>query len=378
MGGSDTLEFQSLADAGEDTLLVCPGCGYAANAEVAVFRKNEGAANAEARPSSLINNPAEEVETPNATTIEQLAAFLGVRASDTAKAVFFHALGRGLVFAVVRGDHEVNVAKLAALVGVDELRPATADEIAAVGAVAGYASPVGLASRLEAPLLVVADDAVAGGPPLVAGANRVGFHLRNVAYGRDWSADHVGDIALARPGDPCARCGEPLEQRRGIEVGHCFKLNARYSEPMGVLFQGAQGNELPALMGCYGIGVGRMMAAIIERHHDERGLRWPAAVAPFAAHLVRLGADAATAEAADALYDALRAAGADVLYDDRDEPAGVKFNDADLLGMPLRIVVSARTVKAGQAELKRRDADERTLVPLGDVVGLVSHTLLRD
>jgi prolyl-tRNA synthetase len=376
MGGSGTLEFQALADAGEDTLLVCPGCGYAANAEVAIFEKatgergkakdqgdgsGEGAAGA-------VSQPLEEVATPNTATIEQLAALLGVEASATAKAVFFYASGKGLVFAVVRGDHEVNAAKLAALVGAEELRVATAEEIAAVGAVPGYASPLGLQSRPEAPLLVVADDAVAGDASLVAGANRVGYHLRNVAYGRDWRADIVGDIALARVGDPCARCGAALEQRRGIEVGHCFKLNARYSEPMGVAYQDAQGKELPALMGCYGIGVGRLLAAIAERHHDERGLRWPAAVAPFAAHLVRLGADAATAEAADALYAALRAAGADVLYDDRDEPAGVKFNDADLLGMPLRIVVSARSLKSGEAELKRRDADERLSLPLDRVV----------
>jgi prolyl-tRNA synthetase len=205
----------------------------------------------------------------------------------------------------------------------------------------------------------------------VAGANRAGYHLRGVVYGRDWSAELVGDIALARAGDACAHCGEPLALKRGIELGHIFKLGTRYSQVMGALYQDAQGRERPLLMGCYGIGVERLLASVAEAHHDERGLRWPDAVAPFALHLLRLGADAEVVAAADRLYGELRAAGVELLYDDRDEAAGVKFADADLLGLPLRLVLSARSLRAGQVELKRRDAEEKRMVGLEEIVGVI-------
>jgi prolyl-tRNA synthetase len=190
-------------------------------------------------------------------------------------------------------------------------------------------------------------------------------------YGRDWQANVLGDITLARAGDRCVRCGEPLSEERSIEAGHIFKLGTRYSVAMGALYQDAQGQERPLLMGCYGIGSGRLMASVVETHHDDRGVVWPEALAPFAVHLLRLGNDGAVISAADELYGQLRAVGVEVLYDDREEAAGVKFNDADLLGIPWRVVVSARSLKAGQAELKRRDAEHKTMIALKEVVARV-------
>lgn len=355
IGGSDTLEFQVLSAAGEDTLILCESCGYTANREIARFAKD--ASDASATPAFS------EVLTPECKTIEQLANFLNLETKQTAKAVFFHAPERGLIFAVVRGDHEVNEEKLAALAGVSSLRIATSEEIEAVGAVPGYASPIGVQGAY-----VIADEAVVNAAGLVAGANKAGYHLLNVLYGRDWQADQVGDITLARAGDACERCGHALSEKRAIEVGHIFKLGTRYSAAMNASYQDDQGKEQVLQMGCYGIGVGRLLATVVETHHDERGLLWPEALAPFQAHLVRLGSGDELVAAADQLYAELRAAGIDVLYDDRDDAAGVKFNDADLLGIPWRVVVSARNLKAGQVEVKRRDSEEKQFIALEALV----------
>jgi prolyl-tRNA synthetase len=355
IGGSDTLEFQVLSAAGEDTLILCESCGYTANREIARFAKD--ASDASATPAFS------EVLTPECKTIEQLANFLNLETKQTAKAVFFHAPERGLIFAVVRGDHEVNEEKLAALAGVSSLRVATSEEIEAVGAVPGYASPIGVQGAY-----VIADEAVVNAAGLVAGANKAGYHLLNVLYGRDWQADQVGDITLARAGDACERCGHALSEKRAIEVGHIFKLGTRYSAAMNATYQDDQGKEQVLQMGCYGIGVGRLLATVVETHHDERGLVWPEALAPFQAHLVCLGSGDELVAAADQLYAELRAAGIDVLYDDRDDAAGVKFNDADLLGIPWRVVVSARNLKAGQVEVKRRDSEEKHFIALEALV----------
>jgi prolyl-tRNA synthetase len=355
IGGSDTLEFQVLSAAGEDTLILCESCGYTANREIARFAKD--ASDASATPAFS------EVLTPECKTIEQLANFLNLETKQTAKAVFFHAPERGLIFAVVRGDHEVNEEKLAALAGVSSLRVATSEEIEAVGAVPGYASPIGVQGAY-----VIADEAVVNAAGLVAGANKAGYHLLNVLYGRDWQADQVGDITLARAGDACERCGHALSEKRAIEVGHIFKLGTRYSAAMNATYQDDQGKEQVLQMGCYGIGVGRLLATVVETHHDERGLVWPEALAPFQAHLVCLGSGDELVAAADQLYAELRAAGIDVLYDDRDDAAGVKFNDADLLGIPWRVVVSARNLKAGQVEVKRRDSEEKQFIALESLV----------
>jgi len=341
MGGSGSHEYMLEADAGEDTLLVCPNGDYSANREVATTRFEA---------SAELPAPMKEVETPDASTIDAVAAYLGVGTDRTAKAVFYDADGQ-FVFVVIRGDLKVNEVKLATLLGARTLQPAPEAMIRASGAVPGYASPVGLGG-----VTIVADES-ASGPNLVAGANRAGFHLRNVNFGRDYTATHLADVALVEAGAPCPVCGAQLEERRGIEVGNIFKLGTKYSAPLGANYLDEHGESHPIVMGSYGFGVSRMLAAIVEAHHDDRGLRWPASIAPFAVHLVVLGVDTDVRAAANDLYDALRQGNVDVLFDDRDESPGIKFADADLVGIPLRLTVSARSIKSGGVELKRRSDD---------------------
>lgn len=365
MGGSEPREYMAHSASGEDVLAICTDCGYAANIEVAEADYTADTAQGE--------QAMEEIATPHTATIADLAALLGIPASATAKAVFFDTPERGLVFAVIRGDLEVNELKLRRAVGVSALRPASVEQIAAAGAVAGYASPVGLGVAGElggAGVLVVADASVAGQAALVAGANRAGYHLRGVRYGRDWQATLVADIATVREGDACPRCGEPLACVRGVEIGHIFKLGTRFASALGALFLDADGSEKPIVMGSYGIGLERLLQIIIEQHSDERGIIWPYEVAPFQVHLVRLGKGEDARAEAESIYRELQARGTQVLYDDRDESAGVKFNDADLIGIPLRVVVSERLLAAGQVEVKAREGAARTLAR-GDLYALL-------
>jgi prolyl-tRNA synthetase len=241
----------------------------------------------------------------------------------------------------------------------------TDDEVRSSRLVGGSASPVGLAG-----ITIVADDSVPGSPNLVAGANKPDVHYRNVNLSRDWQADIVADISLARPGDPCARCGSDFESKRGIEMGHIFKLGTRYSEKMDATFLDAAGETRLAIMGCYGIGTSRLLQCAIEANHDERGIVWPRSIAPYDLHLVGLGLEReGVGEKAEALYEALLAAGVDVLYDDRpDATAGVKFNDADLIGIPLRATVSPRSLEKDSIEVKRRSAAESELLPYTESV----------
>jgi prolyl-tRNA synthetase len=351
MGGRDNQEFVYLCDVGEDEAVLCESCGYAANTEKAELRKSRP------EPEELL--PVEEVSTPGIKTIEELAGFLNVPPSKTLKAVFYSAGGQP-VFVAIRGDLDVNETKLCHVLGVDELRLMDDREVEAAGLVAGSASPRGLQG-----VRIVADDSAPDAPNLVGGANKPDTHLRNVNYGRDWSAEVVADIALAREGDPCPSCGAALHSRRGIEMGHIFKLGTYYSEKLGATFLDQEGATRPAIMGSYGIGLERLLAAVVEANHDEKGIIWPASLAPFDAYLVALNPDRpGVVEAADRLYADLRAAGVDVLYDDRDESPGVKFNDADLLGMPLRITVSPRTLEKDAAELKERRESQPTICPL--------------
>jgi prolyl-tRNA synthetase len=369
MGGREPREYMALSQAGEDTLAICASCGYGANSEVAVRaldremlemerktrrRMGEDVKADDAKANDAKANdggaaPMEEVATPGAATIAELAAFLGIAERETAKAVFFDTAERGLLFAVIRGDLEVSEAKLAAAARVSELRPATPEQIVAAGAVAGYASPVGLSS-----VFVVADPSVLEAGPLVAGANRAGYHLRNVVAGRDWQPAVVADITAVRAGDPCARCGAPLALEKGVEIGHIFKLGTRYTEALGATYLDAGGAARTVVMGSYGIGVERLLQIIIEQHHDERGITWPAAVAPADVHIIALGKGEAPRAEAGKIYEELRAAGLRPLLDDRDETAGVKFNDADLIGLPLRLVVGERLLATGEVELKPR------------------------
>ncbi|XSG73946.1 proline--tRNA ligase [Herpetosiphon llansteffanensis] len=354
MGGREPREYMAFSDSGEDTLAVCQSCNYAANSEVAV--RGQAVASNEIVPAMS------EIATPACTTIAELAAFLQVSEAQTAKAVFFNS-EKGLIFVVVRGDREVNEIKLRAAAGVSALEPATLEHISAVGAVAGYASPVGLSN-----VTVIADHSVVGVGGLVAGANRTGYHLQNVVYGRDWQATTVADIANVEAGDACPQCGAGLSLERGIEIGHIFKLGTRYTEALGATYLDPQGQAQPIVMGSYGIGLERLLQVIIEQHHDEKGIVWPASVAPFDLHLVQLGASATVSDAAHQLYQQLNAASVSVLYDDRNESAGVKFNDADLLGMPWRLTVGERGLKQHVVELRNRATGVVDTIELDQVV----------
>jgi prolyl-tRNA synthetase len=370
MGGHVAHEFMFLTEVGEDTLALCDRCGYAANIQVAGSRKPV--------PSAEQALPLAKVATPGTDTIEALASFLGVPKSRTAKVVFLTAAvpapagaaGENakprevLVMALVRGDMDVNEAKLGRAIRARRLTPASAEAIRAVGAQPGYASPI-VAAR--GAVLVVADDLVAASPNLIGGANEVGFHYRNINAGRDFQPDVVADIADVSAGAPCPRCEGPLRLARGVEVGNIFQLGTRFAEALGAKYLDAQGQSHPVVMGSYGIGVGRLLACIVEANHDERGIRLPITIAPYDVHLVRLSAQVPDLDAkTDALYEALRAAGIQVLYDDRDLSAGVKFADADLIGLPLRVTISARSLQHGGCELKRRDRDEVRFVPLDE------------
>ena len=360
MGGSLAHEFMYLSPVGEDTILVCDGCGYTANRQVARFRKP--AADPEEQ------RPTEKVATPGTDTIEDLTRLLGIPRSRTAKAVFLVAtLGEEerFVFAVVRGDTDLNETKLANAVGAGALRPAREEEIRAAGAEPGYGSPVGLEG-----VLVVADDAVAFSPNLVAGANEEGYHLLNVNHGRDFVADVVADVAAAERGSACPQCGAPMRAERGVEVGNIFKLGTRYAEAFGAYFLDRDGERRPVVMGSYGIGVGRLLACIAEEHRDEDGLAWPISVAPYHVHLV-----ASDDGAAPELYKELRSAGVEVLYDDRPERLGTKFKDADLIGAPIRLTLTPRSLRNGGVEIKlRRDTDSR-IVPTGEAVAAVRQKI---
>ena len=369
IGGKVSHEFIFLTEIGEDSVAICTECDYAANQERAEF--DRGA------PAAEEALPVEPVQTPGVTTIEGLASLLGVPASKTAKAGMFLADGRP-VFAVIRGDLEFNELKVANTVQATEIRPMSDEEIAEQGWVAGYASPLGLEEQL-AGATVVADISIPPAANLVAGGNRTDLHLRNVNYGRDWQAAQVADIGLARAGDPCPNdCGGVIKLDRGIELGHIFQFGTAISEPMNAHFTGPDGQQQLPLMGSYGIGIERLLAAVIEQHHDDQGIVWPRSVAPYDVHIVAIGFDNADVAAAVAETEAaLASAGISVLSDDRDERPGVKFNDADLLGMPVRLTISPRNLKAGVAEVKARTAADAETAPAGEIVQLVSALLTR-
>jgi len=355
MGGAVSHEWMAESPHGEDTLFRCGACGYAANAEVAEF----------AVPPLPAEEPLplEEVATPGCKTIQAVADFLGVPTSKTMKAVFY-AAGERLIFAVIRGDLEVNEAKLCRVLGVSGIAPADEAALARAGIAAGYASPIGVRG-----VTVVADPSITTGANFVAGANRTGYHVRNANYPRDFQADIFADIAAAYDGASCGRCGSPLRATRAIEVGHLFKLGTRYSEALGATYLDADGTERPIVMGSYGIGLGRLMAVIVEQHHDDWGILWPASVAPYDVHLVGLNLeDEEVRRAAEEVYAELQGAGLETLYDDRTESPGVKFADADLIGVPVRITVSRRALKQGGAEVKRRGDQSAMVIPRGQLL----------
>ena len=375
IGGKDSHEFILLTPTGEDTVITCPSCGYTANAEKAAgtlagSAKKEPMEESTQEPIKELL-PLSEVSTPGVKTIAELAEFLEIPEEQTLKAVFYSA-DEQLVFVTIRGDREVNEIKLKNLLGCNELRLATDEEVTQAGLVAGSASPIGIQGIKR-----IADPSISNGSNFVVGANKPDSHLRNANYPRDFQVDCLSDIALAQPGDLCPNCSDPLESFRGVEVGHIFKLGTFFSETLGALFLDQHGQQHPMIMGCYGIGVGRLLAAAIEQNHDDQGIVFPAPIAPYQVQLVGLNlTDERVKEAADSLYLELWDQGIETLYDDRTEAAaGVKLNDADLLGLPLRLVVSPRNLNNGVAEVKGRQETEAQLVPQDQVVAEIQRRL---
>ena len=342
IGGSLSHEFQVLAESGEDTIVSCNSCQYAANVEKAEIRSVVVAAGAEATLA--------EVSTPNVRTIEEVSAFLKRPAEQFLKTLILAADDKG-VAVVIRGDDELSETKLKALLGATTLRMAEEDEILAwTGAPLGFAGPVGMK------LPVYADHRVQGCGDMVSGANRVDAHVTGVCQERDFPGATFASLRAAKGGDACARCEVGVfDQHRGIEVGHIFYLGRKYAEKLGATFLDADGNEQVMEMGTYGIGVTRTMAAAVEQNHDDKGIMWPISIAPFEVLIVPIKwEDEASQKAALDLEAQLQAEGIDVLLDDRDERAGVKFNDADLLGIPLRVTIGPRGLAAGKIEVKGR------------------------
>ena len=348
MGGSTSAEFQVLTQTGEDRLVACDACEYAANVEVAEVRAGTIA---DADGGAL-----EEIATPNKRSIEEVASFLGVSPEQTIKSLVFVADDE-TIMAVVRGDHEANEIAIARIAGASDLRLASEEEIVeATGAPVGFAGPIGFKGRL------FVDRDAAAVKDAVAGANRLDTHVKNVNFGRDYQAE-LGPLRFADEGDGCPRCEGTLRAYRGIEGGHIFILGTHYSEKMGATFLDPSGKAKPFVMGCYGIGVSRLLATAIEQNHDEDGIKWPASIAPYQVFLAAIGKNAEVIEAAEALYDELRGAGIDVLFDDRDERPGVKFKDADLLGVPFRLVVGGRGLEKGVVEFKARTEKDAEEIP---------------
>jgi len=362
IGGKDSHEFMVISDVGEDEIIYCDNCNCATNAEKAKSIKSKAENGAPL--------PIEEMATPGYRTIEEVSDFLNIPRSCTLKAVFYITDGE-LVFVVIRGDIEVNEVKLKNVLNCTELRLATEDEVIKAGIIAGSASPVGLKG-----IKVVADDSVTSGTNFAAGANKTDTHLRNVNYPRDFKADIVTDISLARAGETCPSCGGKLLSEQGIEIGHIFKLGTFLSNKLGAFFIDTEGNSRPIIMGCYGIGIGRLMAAIIELHNDDKGIIWPLSVAPYTTYLCPLFMEnEEVKDKAESLYAELEAQGFEVLYDDRDESTGVKFNDADLLGIPLRVTISPRSLEKGSIELKWRSENKAELVLLKEAVKKIGELI---
>ena len=357
IGDLDNQEFMSLADAGEDTVLSCDSCSYAANAEKCPV--NPPAAS-ETEPSV---SP-EEVHTPNARTIDEVAAFLGTASSMFIKTLIYSADGKPVVV-LVRGDHTVNDVKLARLVGAAELELAPEAMVVAVtGAPVGFAGPVGLTG-----VPIYADHAVTVLQSAVTGANKADFHITGVAAGRDFTWTVAADIRVAEDGDSCPMCTSgTMRTTRGIEIGHIFKLGDKYSKAMQLDVTGDDGKLQAIQMGCYGIGMSRSLAAIVEASHDKDGIIWPISVAPFEVSIVVAARqDDAQYAAADSIYKGMKSAGLDVYFDDRDERAGVKFKDADLMGCPIRVVVG-KGLATGVVEVKQRGTDVVETVALADII----------
>jgi prolyl-tRNA synthetase len=364
IGGEASHEFMVPADNGEDQVLHCRQCGYAANREKAEIGCRDTAPS-DAPPAEL-----RKVPTPGATTIEQVSKLLSCRPRDLIKTLIYVADGKPLAV-LIRGDHEANENKIRRSAGAESLELAPAEVIERVtGAPVGFAGPVGLRERIP----ILADRDVQGMVNAVSGANAADAHLTGVNLKRDFQADRFADLRNAGQGDPCPRCSSRLELRQAIEVGHVFKLGTKYSEALEARFLDAKEQLHPIIMGCYGIGVNRIVAALVETGHDPGGIVWPVSLAPYEVLVVPIkAADAESMDVARRLHDELQAAGVEVLLDDRDQRAGVKFKDADLIGVPLRMVVGEKGLKQGRVEVKWRWAAQAEMLPLAGAVETVAE-----
>ena len=347
MGGSGSQEFMVKSAVGEDAIAYCPDCDYAANEEKAPCPELPKAEGFEMLPI-------EKIETPHVKTIEELMEFMHSEPTAFAKTILYNIDGK-IVAVMVRGDREINETKLGNLFDATEMNLASFEEVERVtGAAVGFAGPVGLKEKVE----VIADFEVAAMQNFIVGANETDFHFKNVNFGRDFTPDRVVDVRCAVEGDPCPKCGKPLAMCRGIEVGHIFKLGTKYSDALHCIYLDMDGKENSMIMGCYGIGVSRTLAAIIEQHYDENGIIWPMSVAPYQVIVVpTTSQDETVVKMAEEIHDALEKAGAEVLIDDREERAGVKFKDADLIGIPVRITVGRKAAE-GKVEYKFRAGSE--------------------
>lgn len=369
IGGNYSHEFIALADVGEALLIYCQQCDYAANIEVAATRPLAPEVSQE--QSSL---PLKEIATPGKKTVPEVSAFLRVPADKLIKTIFYEADGQ-LVAALVRGDRELNEFKLKKYLGCRELNLADQDRVkTATGAAVGYVGPVGLRgvplyADLEIPYVVNG----------VVGANREGYHFINVNPGRDFKPVAITDLRQVEAGEPCPQCGEPLHKVEGIEVGQVFQLGTKYSAPLEAKFTDEQGQEHPIVMGCYGIGVSRTLAAVVEQHHDDRGIIWPLSLAPYQVIIIPASLkDNDQREVAEGLYRELVASGVEVVIDDRDDRAGVKFVEADLIGYPLRLTVGKKTLTQGTVDVKWRQEEQETALPREGLANRVREMLVRE
>lgn len=358
IGGSASHEFMVLAKTGESAVVSCDRCDYAANVEKAEARGLPVTSTEEPRALS-------EESTPGATSVEDVARLLDIPTSKVVKTLIYKT-DQGLIGIAIRGDREVNEIKLANYLGVNELALANEESVVKTsGAPIGFAGPIGLARDLR----LIGDESVRKLTNFACGANRQDFHFTNGNWGRDVDLAEWADVLLVTDGDLCPRCGGCLSLARGIEVGHIFMLGCKYSEAMGCTFTNDKGLPEPMTMGCYGLGIGRTVAAAIEQNHDGDGIIWPLPLAPFQFQVISLNPDdSAVAAASDSLYEELLGDGLDVLYDDRDARPGVKFKDADLIGTPLRVVLGRRSLADGLVEISMRRDREKLLIPVGDAV----------
>lgn len=366
MGGRQSQEFMVESNSGEDTCAVCDKCGYAANIEVATTQI--------APVSRLADNPAcEEFETPTAKTIDDLIEQYNIPEERCAKSVVYIVDDKPVLI-FMRGNDELNETKLQTILKSNNLRPATADELFDItGANHGSIGPINLKTKLP----VIADNLLKGANGLVSGANKDGYHIKNIDFDRDCKIDEFHDLRTAQEGEACPHCGEKIRVVKAIELGHIFKLGTKYSEALGANFLDSEGNEHPIIMGSYGIGAERVMACAIEQHCDDNGIKWPKSLAPYMVHILTLSPNKfeTVKNFGDDLYNQLNNAGITAIYDDTDDSAGIKFNNADLMGMPVQIIIGNKNLQAGQVEIKNRETGERFVVKVEEINDKVKEIL---